>query len=181
MAMKFKKVNNKMAYEEPASKKIYLYKDSTASQVEKWEFLIGLKAAQKSSELREYWYHGTDPNNYTDQESAIVVHEANFPNMSISSFLIQMNLNRAETVMSYSQLSEVEKIMFKSQLDSKERLKQQSWMSYQKERKIFLDSNAWLIAVISEHIDKSYLQYLIDFKDGKLLLPKTSAWMLKSI
>lgn len=106
MSTKFKRFNNKMTYEEQPSKKIYLYKDSTASQVEKWEFSIGIKAAQKSSELREYWYYGTDPNNYTDQESASVVHEANFPNMSISSFLMQMNLNRAEAVMSYSQLSE---------------------------------------------------------------------------
>ena len=72
--------------------------------------------------------------------------------------------------MSYSQLSEVEKIMFKSQLDSKDRLKQQSWVSYQKERKIFLDSNAWLIAVISEHIDKSYLQYLIDFQGWEAIV-----------
>ena len=170
MAMKFKKFNNKNGFEESATKKIYLYKDSTASQVEKWEFQIGIKAAQKSSELREYWYHGTDLNNYMDQESAIVVHESNFPNMSISSFLAQMNLNRAETVMSYNQLSEVEKIMFKSQLDSKDRLKQQSWVSYQKERKIFLDSNAWLIAVISEHIDKSYLQYLIDFQGWEAIV-----------
>ena len=114
-----------------------------------------------------------------DENKARINHESNHPVVSIINYLNQLNTSRVDQLTSYGQLNELEKMLFKSQLDVKERVKQEAWKNYLNSRKAFIDANSWLISYISECVDSSYMQFLIDFQDWEATASSNESYKIK--
>ena len=160
---------------------IILNRNSSASDIEKFDRQVSAKASLRSADLREYWQTGLDRNYYLDELAAREANEISNPIPTPSEYINILNLTRsaAEKASSYSDLTEVEKMMYKSQTDIKNTVKREEWRLYQTRKQQFRDDNAWLIMQLSDMIDPHYLQFLIDTQNWEKEVSKDRSFEIK--
>ena len=158
-----------------------LNRNSSASDIEKFDRQVSAKASLRSADLREYWQTGLDRNYYLDELAAREANEISNPIPTPSEYINILNLTRsaAEKASSYSDLTEVEKMMYKSQTDIKNTVKREEWRLYQTRKQQFRDDNAWLIMQLSDMIDPHYLQFLIDTQNWEKEVSKDRSFEIK--